>query len=130
MDIETWAEYFSSLHWLGAVYTYRPWKIGYRSVHRASAAHYASNGLLYTMSLFPIMVSAIGAFIIMWYAVPVGWSCRHVWVVGLTVVWMLSNLFTVWLHNDKITAKEILSNVVEDPGSSENDSDGGSSCDP
>ncbi|KAK0716278.1 hypothetical protein B0H67DRAFT_489280, partial [Lasiosphaeris hirsuta] len=96
IPIPSWTEYFHSLHWLGAVYTYRPWKLGYRSVRRKSAAHYASNWFLYLLSLFPIFVSAVGAFVIMWYAVPVGWSCRHIWVVGLTVAWLLSNLFTIW----------------------------------
>jgi hypothetical protein len=30
---------------------------------------------------FPVFVSAAGAFDIMWYAVPTGFSCRNVWVV-------------------------------------------------
>jgi hypothetical protein len=116
MPIKSWAEYFSSLHWLGAVYTYRPWKIGYRSVHRQSAAHYAPNWSLYLLALFPVLVSAVGAFVIVWYAVPIGWNCRHVWIVGLTVTWLLSNLFTIWLHNDKIPAKEIHKNDIEPLG--------------
>lgn len=112
IPIPSWTEYFHPLHWLGAVYTYRPWKLGYRCVRRKSAAHYASNLFLYLLSLFPIVVSAVGAFVIMWYAVPIGWSCRHIWVVGLTVTWLLSNLFTVWLHNDKIREKEVHKNDV------------------
>jgi len=120
IPIPSWTEYFHSLHWLGAVYTYRPWKLGYRSVRRKSAAHYASNWFLYLLSLFPIVVSAVGAFVIMWYAVPVGWSCRHIWVVGLTLAWLLSNLFTIWLHNDKIKEKEVHKNDVPSPSSDPN----------
>jgi hypothetical protein len=120
MPIKSWAVYFNSMHWLGAVYTYRPWKIGYRSVHRKSHVHYAPNSLVYFLALFPVLTSAVGAFIIMWYAVPAGWSCRHIWVVGVTVVWLLSNTFTIWLHNDKIPAKEVYNNAVLDHNDNSN----------
>ena len=114
MDFTSWAEYFSALHWLGAVYTYRPWKIGYRSVHGKSHLPYAPNWFLYLLALFPVIVSAAGAFVIMWWAVPVGWSCRHVWVLGLTVAWLLSNTITIWLHNDKIPTDDAENGVGVD----------------
>jgi hypothetical protein len=94
----TWDAYFSWLQPLGAIYTYRPWKLNYRSVSIKSHIYYPSNWYLFFMSLFPITVSVAGAFIIMWYAVPIGFSCRHIWVVGVFVAWLASTAMTVGLH--------------------------------
>lgn len=95
----SWNAYFSWLQPLGAIYTYRPWKIGYRSVSITTHADYRSNWLLFLLATFPVAVSAVGAFIIMWYAVPRGWSCRHTWVLGVTVSWLVSVACTTVLHS-------------------------------
>ncbi|KAI9170841.1 hypothetical protein HJFPF1_00315 [Paramyrothecium foliicola] len=94
----SWDHYFSWLQPLGAIYTYRPWKIGYRSVSTKSHAHYTSNWLLFMLALFPVLISVVGAFIIIWFAVPEGWSCRHIWVIGVALAWFASTACTTWLH--------------------------------
>jgi hypothetical protein len=119
--------YFNTLQSLGAIYTYRPWKLGYRSVHVNSNAHYAPNWFLILLGLFPVFVSAMGAFIIIWYAVPIGWNCRHVWVVVVTSVWVISAGITTWIHRDKIpktpgkvTGHDPIEHLVK-PGGGDND---------
>jgi hypothetical protein len=97
----TWDHYFNWLQPLGAIYTYRPWKTDYRTVSMKSHAHYTSNWLFLLLSLFPVAVSVIGAFMIMWYAAPVGWSCRHVWVVGVCLAWLASTACTALIHIKK-----------------------------
>ncbi|KAH7313981.1 hypothetical protein B0I35DRAFT_410904 [Stachybotrys elegans] len=96
-----WHVYFHWMQPLGAIYTYRPWKVYYRSISIKTHAQFASNWFLFSLAVFPVAVSVVGAFIIIWYAVPVGWSCRHVWVVGVAVCWLLSVACTTWMHHAK-----------------------------
>jgi hypothetical protein len=97
INATSWDHYFNSLQWLGAIYTYRPWKVLYLDVHHRTHAH-RSNVLMALGGLFPVTASMIGGFIIMWYAVPPGFSCRHWWIVGVYVVWILSAIFTSALY--------------------------------
>ncbi|KFA71455.1 hypothetical protein S40288_10902 [Stachybotrys chartarum IBT 40288] len=97
----SWHMYFTWLQPLGGMYTYRPWKLGYRVVSETSHAQYAPSWFLFSLSVFPVLLSATGAFIIIFYAVPIGFSCRHVWVVGVTVAWLGSVAMTTWLHSAK-----------------------------
>ncbi|RYP33486.1 hypothetical protein DL767_004764 [Monosporascus sp. MG133] len=103
----TWDEYFSSLQWLGAIYTYRPWKFQYQHVdHRTHAKR--TNGMMSLAGLFPVSLSAVSASAIIWYAVPEGFSCRNVWVVVIFFLWVVSAAITtggyVWV--DGRVAKE------------------------
>jgi hypothetical protein len=98
----SWDDYFASLQWLGAIYTYRPWKVQYRHVdHRTHAKR--TNTVMALAGLFPVFVSATGASFILWYAVPRGFSCRSVWIVAIFVLWLLSALVTtvVYRLNDR-----------------------------
>ncbi|RYP89793.1 hypothetical protein DL770_004087 [Monosporascus sp. CRB-9-2] len=104
---DTWDEYFSSLQWLGAIYTYRPWKLQYQHVdHRTHAK--GTNGMMALAGLFPVSLSAVSASAIIWYAVPEGFSCRNVWVVVFFFLWIVSAAVTtgayVWV--DRRVSKE------------------------
>jgi hypothetical protein len=94
---DTWEEYFDSLQWLGAIYTYRPWKVLYLDIDHRTHAH-RKNVMMVLLGLFPVCASMIGAFVIIWYAVPIGFSCRHFWVIGIFVSWLFSALFTSALY--------------------------------
>jgi hypothetical protein len=94
---EDWKHYFDSLHWLGAIYTYRPWKVIYLDVDHRTHAH-RSNVTMVLTGIFPVTVSTVCAFLIMCYAVPVGFSCRHIWVVGLYLVWLASAAATSCMY--------------------------------
>jgi hypothetical protein len=93
----TWNDYFASLQWLGSIYTYRPWKVLYLDVNKRTHAH-SVNVLMAFGGVFPVAVSMGGAFAILWYAVPEGLSCRHVWVIGVFVLWIFSALFTSMVY--------------------------------
>ncbi|KAH7312928.1 hypothetical protein BKA65DRAFT_573850 [Rhexocercosporidium sp. MPI-PUGE-AT-0058] len=98
----TWDDYFSSLQWLGAIYTYRPWKVQYKHIdHRTHARR--NNGLMALAGLFPVLVSAVGASAILWYAVPIGFSCRSVWIVVIFGLWTISAAITtsVYVYSDR-----------------------------
>jgi hypothetical protein len=94
---DTWEEYFDSLQWLGAIYTYRPWKVLYLDIDHRTHAH-RKNVMMVLLGLFPVCASMIGAFAIIWYAVPTGFSCRHFWVIGIFVSWLFSAWFTSALY--------------------------------
>jgi hypothetical protein len=99
---EDWDQYFSALQWLGAIYTYRPWKVQYKTVDRRTHA-VRNNGIMALAGLFPVLVSAVGASLILWYAVPVGFSCRSVWAVVIFLLWIVSSLITtgVYVYSDR-----------------------------
>jgi hypothetical protein len=81
--------YFNSMQWPGSIYTYRPWKaLCLDGGNRTNAR--LKNSMMFLWALLPVFVSALGAFVILWYAVPNGFSCRHVWVVGVFLCSLLS----------------------------------------
>jgi hypothetical protein len=93
IDETTWDTYFDSLSYLGAIYTYRPWKVAYLDRnYRTHALH--KNWAMILAGFSPIIPSTVGAFLITWYAIPVGLSCRHIWQFVIFVLWILSALFT------------------------------------
>lgn len=48
--------------------------------------------------IFPVLLSAIAASGIMWYAVPAGFSCRNVWIVAIFFLWIASAAITTGAH--------------------------------
>ncbi|RYP61836.1 hypothetical protein DL771_009986 [Monosporascus sp. 5C6A] len=93
----TWNEYFSSLQWLGAIYTYRPWKFQYQHVdHRTHAKR--TNGMMALAGIFPVLLSAVSASAMFWYAVPEGFGCRNVWVVIIFLLWIISAAITTGVN--------------------------------
>jgi hypothetical protein len=89
----SWNDYFESLQWLGSIYTYRPWKVMYLDIDPET--HSARKSVLMALGgFFPMFVSAAGAFVIMWYAVPAGFSCRSVWVVVIFSLYIGSAAYT------------------------------------
>ncbi|RYP49162.1 hypothetical protein DL768_005075 [Monosporascus sp. mg162] len=93
----TWDEYFSSLQWLGAIYTYRPWKFQYQHVDDRTHAK-RTNAMMSLVGLFPVSLSAVSASAIIWYAVPEGFSCRNIWVVAIFFLWMVSAAVTTGVY--------------------------------
>ena len=87
------ASYFASLGWSGAIYTYRPWKLHYVTSTPHRHLHTLLLGFLATA---PVLFGFIGGFLILWYQLPEGLNCRHVWLVGVTLLWFLSATLT-WL---------------------------------
>ncbi len=97
IEHSSWDDYFQSLQWLGAIYTYRPWKVLYLDIDHRTHVHRKSV-MMFIGGLFPITLSAVSAFIILWNAVPVGFSCRHIWVITIFACWLLSAALTSMLY--------------------------------
>jgi len=92
----TWETYFNSAVWMGAMHTFRPWKVTYRRKPRRSDR--ALKAIMATIAFLPPLVSMLGAFWIIYYAIPMGFTCRHVWVLLVYFLWCLSAILTSSLY--------------------------------
>jgi hypothetical protein len=90
---DSWDEYWESLQWRGAIYTYRPWKVLYLDTDNRPRAH-LNNFIMIAVASTPVGISAAGATIIIYNAVPPGFNCRHLWVIGITIAWIISAAVT------------------------------------
>lgn len=84
--------YPESLSWSTAIYTFRPWKTGYINAER----DWCRTALILSFSILPICIGMTGGFIIIWYTDPIGFDCRHLWLIGIFIAWFLS-AFITWL---------------------------------
>lgn len=93
----SWDQYWESLQWRGAIYTYRPWKVLYLDTEKGPGA-YLNNIVLVAIACIPVAVSVGGASYIIYDAVPRGFSCRHVWVIVITILWIVSATLTSTIY--------------------------------
>ena len=92
-------DYFQALGWSGAIYMYRPWKLRYIP----SPQHYHLHTLLLCMlGVIPVLCGFIGGFLILWYQLPTGFNCRHIWLLGVALLWCGSTFFTWLTHQVKL----------------------------
>lgn len=84
-------EYFGALSWSGAIYMYRPWKLRY-----VTSTHYRHlhTLLLVTLAAAPVLIGLVGGVLILWYQLPVGFNCRHIWLVSVAFLWNVSAFIT------------------------------------
>lgn len=99
----SWDDYFDSVMWMGAMHTFRLWKaLGYwRYAEERTHSSTRNVGLSTALALagfFPAVVSALASGLIIWYAVPSGFSCRHSWILGVFFLWVVSSLVTNGLY--------------------------------
>ena len=93
--ITSWDSYFDSMQYLGSIYPYRPWK----AKHVLSKKHPIMKTFGMAMAAWiPIMFSSVSAFMILWFAVPSGFSCRHMWVTIVFFSYIISALTTWTLY--------------------------------
>ena len=85
------ADYFEALAWSGAIYTYSPWKMRFVP---SRPQHNLRLLLLCSLAIMPVLFGFIGGFLILWYQLPTGPNCRHVWLIGVTLLWSISAWIT------------------------------------
>lgn len=91
-------DYFQSLGWSGAIYTFRTWKTRYMT----GKAKDWRTALILCISIAPICIGMSGAFIIIWHTLPVGLACRHLWVLSVFTLYFLSATITWFSYSKKI----------------------------
>ena len=92
-------DYFHALGWSGAIYTYRPWKLRYVTSTRHRYLHTL---LLVTIAAAPVLIGLIGGVLILWYQLPTGLNCRHVWLITVALLWNVSALITFVTYSSRI----------------------------
>jgi len=95
-ELSDWKRYFHRLHFNGGNYTYRPFK----SENLASKKDVLACILAALCSSLPVMAGFVGAFPILLHAVPSGFSCRHVWLLIIWVLWIVSAFISTFLRNN------------------------------
>ncbi|KAF2473602.1 uncharacterized protein BDR25DRAFT_256396, partial [Lindgomyces ingoldianus] len=85
-------DYFDSLTWSGAIYTYRPNK----RLPFATGAKDRSPVTLLMLATSPIIVASVISSAIIYHTPPIAFSCRNVLIISLAAFQLLSPLFT-WL---------------------------------
>ena len=89
-------DYFHSLGWSGAIYTFRPWK-----AHRGHPEEsWIRSLMILLLAVCPLCLGMTGGFIILWHSLPVGPNCRHTWLIGIFCAWILS-AFLTWVSNNE-----------------------------
>ena len=86
--------YFQSLAWSGGIHTFRQG----RNQARASQGTWLETASIIFLSGFPVCSGMLGGFLILWYLIPSGLNCRHTWMIGVFIAWLLSTLITKVSH--------------------------------
>jgi hypothetical protein len=92
VERESWEGYFDALPSTGAIYTFRPFKI--RDMLQAEGKDRCIRILMPFVAVLPVIFGFIPAFYIHWKANPIGFSCRHFWIIGVFCAWIISAAFT------------------------------------
>lgn len=97
---ESTSKYYYALAWSGGVYIYRPWKVRY-----ITRTH---NSLLYTifhylLAATPVLIGFVGGSLLLWWQTPRGFNCRHVWLISVSLLWMISTFITQLSYNLNFT---------------------------
>lgn len=85
-------DFFQSLGWSGAIYTFRPWKLQ----NVGSERRWPTTVLIALLSVSPICIGMTGGFFILWFSLPIGLTCRHTWLLGIFFIWFVS-AFITWI---------------------------------
>ncbi len=79
-------DFIDAWPWNGGVYSYRPWK---RLPSTGSEAD-RSPAYLLVLSVMPILIAAVSASVIIWFTPTIGLGCRTLWVLALTIRFLVS----------------------------------------
>ncbi|KAK3367567.1 hypothetical protein B0H63DRAFT_515402 [Podospora didyma] len=89
-----WHDYFQKLHYRGGNPAFLPLKAA-GLVNKSTAV---SCLLLLLASTLPVLVGFGGAFPTIWFALPSGLSCRHIWVFVILGLWLWNAVVSCLLY--------------------------------
>ncbi|KAK6342893.1 hypothetical protein TWF718_008274 [Orbilia javanica] len=87
-----WDDYFGRLYSTGAIYISRPHK--FQVMRQAKGKEKIFRVVLPFFSTLVVIFGFIPAFYIHWMAYPNGFSCRHLWIIGVFCAWIISPILT------------------------------------
>ncbi|KAL2813028.1 hypothetical protein BJX63DRAFT_432313 [Aspergillus granulosus] len=99
--ISTTTDFYASQRWSGSIYCYRAQKLLFRGGKRDT------NPLtLFILSLLPVVISTSTSIALIWVTPTVGFDCRSLMMLVISLLWLLSALFTFLTCNDRYTGTE------------------------
>ncbi|ERF69117.1 hypothetical protein EPUS_01073 [Endocarpon pusillum Z07020] len=54
---------------------------------------------IFCISIAPIVIGMTGSFVIMWHTLPVGFACRHLWIIAVFTLYFVSAFITWASHS-------------------------------
>ncbi|KAM7187874.1 hypothetical protein V8F33_010988 [Rhypophila sp. PSN 637] len=91
----SWSALFTSQRSTGSIYGFRPHKT--QTLYHSTGRDKLIRLSLPILATFPVIASFIASFILHWEAVPMGFSCRHVWIIAVFALWVISPFLTYFL---------------------------------
>ncbi|KAM7198451.1 hypothetical protein V8F20_006212 [Naviculisporaceae sp. PSN 640] len=91
-DMRNWDDYLAFQRQTGAIYGFRPHKT--HLIAHGTGRDKIIRLLLPVISTLPVIASFLASFILHWEAVPAGFSCRHVWIITVFCLWLISPILT------------------------------------
>ena len=88
--------------WSGAIYAYRPWKL--RRIRSSPKQHRRRTLFIGLLAAVPVLLGFFGGVLVLWYQLPTGLNCRHLWLFGVTMMWLMSALITCITHGPLFAA--------------------------
>jgi len=84
----TYTSFDNAQPWFGGIYTYQSSKRLFAVPSLQKRAHYPI--VLLLIALLPILAASVTAFLVLWYTPTVGLTCRHVPLLMITLLWIIS----------------------------------------
>ncbi|KAL4916729.1 hypothetical protein BDW62DRAFT_202389 [Aspergillus aurantiobrunneus] len=87
-------DFYAAQCWSGAIYCYRPRKSLFRGGRRDNNAF-----KLFILSTLPVLVSTVTSVALIWVTPTVGFDCRSLMMVCISILWLLSAgiTFLTWV---------------------------------
>ncbi|KAL4863801.1 hypothetical protein BDV12DRAFT_177024 [Aspergillus spectabilis] len=82
-------DFYTAQQWAGAIYCYRPQKILFKGGRRDISAF-----ALFILSILPLLISSITSVALIWVTPTVGFDCRSLMMVCISIMWIISVGFT------------------------------------
>lgn len=76
--------------WFGGIYTYQSSKHLFAVSHFQKRSHGPFK--LLAISILPILAASVTAFLILWFTPTIGLTCRHMPLLAITGLWILSTM--------------------------------------
>jgi hypothetical protein len=100
---KAWTSFDTAQVWFGGVYTYLPAK------NLFTVAGHEEKGrrpvTLLIVSVLPLLIATVTAFMIIWLTPTVGFTCRHVPLLSMFGIWIISAAIGRWTWKTVATGK-------------------------
>jgi hypothetical protein len=95
-DDTDWERCFDELAVKGGIYPFRPWKV--RRLKNATGKDKFIRVMMPLCAALPVILGFVAGFFVHWKSDPEGFGCRHIWILGVFAIWIISMVITSVIH--------------------------------